>query len=208
MNATSEAIVAMADRNASEHQEVDSRTELDSHANMPVVGNQCVIVTDHAKTVDVNAFAPHYEVTKAKLVDAAIKYSDPYSGEEYILIVMNAISVPTMRHNLIPPFIMREAGLQVNEVPKIHREDPDIDDHSIMFKETGLRIPLGLWGTFSYFPTTKPTAADLESPEEVYVLTPLRWNPHSDAYAFNEESMLDWEGNMRTTQGQEHPASL
>ena len=121
----------------------------------------------------------------------------PIAGEDYILIVMNAISVPTMRHNLIPPFIMREAGLEVNEVPKIHREDPDIDDHSIMFKETGLRIPLGLWGTFSYFPTTKPTAADLEDPEEVYVLTPLRWNPHSDAYTFNEESMLDWEGNMR-----------
>ena len=29
------------------------------------------------------------------------------------------------------------------------------------------------------------------------MLTPTIWNPHSDAYVINEESMLDWEGNMR-----------
>ena len=32
--------------------------------------------------------------------------------------------------------------------------------------------------------------------DEVYLLTPTRFNPHDDAYAANEESMLDWEGNM------------
>ena len=52
-------------------------------------------------------------------------------------------------------------------------------------------------GTFSYFPTSKPSIKELEEPEDVYVLTPTIWNPHSDAYVINEESMLDWEGNMR-----------
>ena len=37
----------------------------------------------------------------------------------------------------------------------------------------------------------------MEEPEDVYVLTPTTWNPHSDAYVMNEESMLDWEGNMK-----------
>ena len=37
----------------------------------------------------------------------------------------------------------------------------------------------------------------LEEPEDVYILTPTTWNPHSDAYVINEESMLDWEGNMK-----------
>ena len=32
--------------------------------------------------------------------------------------------------------------------------------------------------------------------EDVYVMTPSRWNLHSEAYAANEENMLDWEGNM------------
>ena len=37
----------------------------------------------------------------------------------------------------------------------------------------------------------------MEEPEDVYVLTPTIWNPHSDAYVINEESMLEWEGNMK-----------
>ena len=47
------------------------------------------------------------------------------------------------------------------------------------------------------FPTSKSSIQELEDPEDVYVLTPTIWNPHSDAYVINEESMLDWEGNMR-----------
>jgi hypothetical protein len=49
---------------------------------------------------------------------------------------------------------------------------------------------------FSYFPTTKPNESLLNSSEEIYMLTPGRWDPHNDAYAYNEEHMLDWEGNM------------
>ena len=50
--------------------------------------------------------------------------------------------------------------------------------------------------THSYFPSSKLTAQTLEETEEVYLLTPSRWNPHCDSYAQNEENMLDWEGDM------------
>ena len=93
--------------------------------------------------------------------------------------------------------MLREMGVTVNDVPKIHKEDPSVDDNVITFVETGFRIPLSLGGIFSYFPTSKPTHDDLLSPNEVYILSPATWNPHSDAYSTNEESMLDWEGNMQ-----------
>ena len=32
---------------------------------------------------------------------------------------------------------------------------------------------------------------------EIYTLTPTKWNPHTDAYALNEESIVDWEGNIK-----------
>ena len=102
-----------------------------------------------------------------------------------------------MTHNLLPPFMLREAGIQINDVPKIHVTSPSEEHHAIIFQETNFRIPLTLHGTFSYFPTSKPTTQELEEPEDVYVLTPTTWNPHSDAYVINEESMLDWEGNMK-----------
>ena len=68
-------------------------------------------------------------------------YECPYSGRRVALVIRDALHVKEMENNLIPPFIMREAGVQVREIPKIHVEDPSVDDHAIVFKETGFRIP-------------------------------------------------------------------
>lgn len=38
--------------------------------------------------------------------------------------------------------------------------------------------------------------ADLESCDDLYTLTPTKFNPHSRAYARNEANMVDWEGNL------------
>ena len=92
--------------------------------------------------------------------------------------------------------MIREEGIQVNDTPKIQVNDPTTSDHSIYFPETDFRIPLSLWGVFSYFPSSKLTAQTLKETEEVYLLMPSCWNPHCDSYAQNEENMLDWEGNM------------
>ena len=173
-----------------------ARTELDSHANMPVVGRNAYVLAETGKTVDVSPFTPDYKAMEVSMVDAAVRYDNPYDGQSYILVLRNALHVPSMKHNLIPPFMMREVGITVNEVPKIQVTDPTQDDHAILFPETGFRIPLSLWGVFSYFPTSKPTRADLVDPTDVYLITPTRWNPHSDVYARNEELMLDWEGNL------------
>ena len=37
----------------------------------------------------------------------------------------------------------------------------------------------------------------LQNVMDVYIVTLSLWQPHSDTYAHNESSMLDWEGNMR-----------
>ena len=183
---------------------VELHTELDSHANMPVVGKHAYIIAKTGKKVDVSPFTPDYKPLTVPLVDAMVKYDNPYDGKTYILVLRNALHVPSMDHNLIPPFMLREMGVTVNDVPKIHKEDPTVDDHAITFVETGFRIPLSLWGIFSYFPTSKPTHDDLLNPNEVYILSPATWNPHSDAYSVNEESMLDWEGNMQPKKDRQH----
>ena len=36
-----------------------------------------------------------------------------------------------MDHNLLPPFILREVGLEVNDTGNIQVKDPTIHDHSI-----------------------------------------------------------------------------
>ena len=174
-----------------------SRTVLDSHANMPVIGMNAYILSKIGETVVVAPFTPDYKPISVELVDTALKYECPYSGEVKVLIIRRGLYVPSMTHNLLPPFMPREAGITINEVPKIHATSPTEEHHAMTFQETNFRIPLSLHGIFSYFPTSKPSIQELEEPEDVYVLTPTILNPHSDAYVINEESMLDWEGNMK-----------
>ena len=183
---------------------VESCTELNSHANMPVVGKYAYILAETGKKVDISLFTPDNQPLTVPLVDAAVRYDQPYDGKPYILVLQNALYVPSMENSLITRFMLREMGVTMNDVPKIHKEDPTVDDHTITFMEMGFRIPLSLWGIFSYFPTSKPTHDDLINPTEVIILSPATWNPHSKAYSVNEESMLDWEGNMQQKKDCQH----
>ena len=165
---------------------------------MVVMGKHCEILEDTGEVVDVKPFTPDYKPTAgAKIVDAAVRYVSEYDGKEYVLVFRNCIHFPSMDHNLVPPFIMREKGIQVNDVPKIHLDDPSIDDHSIYLRQHDVRIPPKLRGIFSYFNTSKPSDALLEGTEDMYDMTPINWNPHNTVYAENEDAMLDWEGNMK-----------
>ena len=74
---------------------VTSRTELDSHANMVVVGRHALVVSDTGRTAEVNPFTPDYEaLQQVPIVDAAICYTCPYTDSQYYFIVRNALLVP------------------------------------------------------------------------------------------------------------------
>ena len=75
-----------------------------------------------------------------------------------------------MNNNLIPPFVMKEAGILINNTPKIqtvkasrtNREE----DHSIYFPESNFQIPPSLEEMFSYFVTVEPTIYTFSSEAE------------------------------------------
>ena len=54
-----------------------SWTELDGHANMPVIGMNAYILSKIGETVDVAPFTPDYKPISVELVDAALKYECP-----------------------------------------------------------------------------------------------------------------------------------
>eukprot|EP00957_Ditylum_brightwellii_P114355 8719526-Ditylum_brightwellii.AAC.1 len=101
-----------------------------------------------------------------------------------------------MDHNMIPPFMLREAGITVNETPKTNKENTTVDDHAITFPNSGLRIPLGLWGISSYFPTFKQSIDEVNISKSVYTLTPNRWNPHANQHANSEQNLINWGGKV------------
>ena len=58
--------------------------------------------------------------------------------------------LPSVDCCLINPFMMRLAGVQVDECPKFLSPTPSVVNHSIYFPEINLRIPLMLEGIVSY----------------------------------------------------------
>ena len=64
-----------------------TRTELDSHANMPVVGHHAYIINYSGQKVNVRPFTPQYKSMEAELVDAALLYECPYKGKMHILVI-------------------------------------------------------------------------------------------------------------------------
>ena len=87
----------------SETQGLDSRTDLESHANIPVVGQNCYILSDSGTFAEVNALSPDYKTKYIPIVDASVRYDYPHSMMTYILVILNALHVNSMTNNTTPP---------------------------------------------------------------------------------------------------------
>ena len=66
--------------------EYGSTTELDSHANIIVVGSQSLVIQDTGQSAHVNAFSDEVPgMSEVPIVDAAISYDFSITGKTYSL---------------------------------------------------------------------------------------------------------------------------
>ena len=118
-------------------------SELDSQANMVVLGKHSFVSESTCRTCNVRPFAEEIGITEdVPIVDGAIVYDDSHTGETYVLLVKYTLYIPSMDSNLLTPFIMRMGGVIVIDTPKIHCKDLTVEDNSIYFGKINLRIQL------------------------------------------------------------------
>ena len=126
-----------------------NRTELDSHADLPVVGKGALILHHTVETVNVIPFTDGIGTcSDVPIVTAAVAYDSPITGETTIILTHNALYIANMTQNLIPPIMLRMNGIEVNKCPKFLASEPSESHHSILLPNT-LRIPLSLHGSIS-----------------------------------------------------------
>ena len=90
--------------------EPNGRIELDPHANMVVLGRHAYIMNLSGRIAQVSPFTPEYESLKeVSIIDAAVVYDFQITDKSFIQVFHDALSVPSMEHNIVPHFILREA---------------------------------------------------------------------------------------------------
>ena len=125
------------------------------------------------------------------IVNAAVAYDCPHTGEVLILKINQAIQIESMSNNLLCIMQLRMNDVKVFDCPKFLTDNPDAQTHSILVPpaegdDFPLAVPLSLHGVTSYFSTRRPTLYEYESAEKEgrsYDLTydSPDWDPHSSS---------------------------
>ena len=85
-----------------------SRTELDYHANMVVIGIHDTIIINTTRTEEVNLSTMVYEALQEVLFfDASLLHMLLYTYKTCILVVSNLLHFTTMNNNIILSYITR-----------------------------------------------------------------------------------------------------
>ena len=108
----------------------EHRTDLDSHADTCLVGKNAVILEELDRYINISGFDPRKgKANDLRIVNAAVAFDDPETGQPYILRVNQAVSVPTLENNLLCPMQLRMNDITINECPKFLTKS---HDHAIL----------------------------------------------------------------------------
>ena len=177
-----------------------------------MVGCNALVVQDFERLVDVCGYDPAGPVTSSlRTVSAALAYTRPTDGEVIILVIHQAVLIPSLHHNLLCPNQMRLNDVVVHEQPKFLTERPTDTTHAIVIpgddetNQPPLTIPLDLKGLVSCFPTRLPTAEEYESclRYELTSESPV-FEPHDTTYAQQEAACIDYRGFVKVTGDDDH----
>ena len=116
-----------------------------------------------------------------KTVSGGLAYNNPSSDTTVIIVVHQAIHVPTIDCNLICPIQVRMNDVKLDDKPKFLTEDPTDESHAVSCEDnmgTLINITLALKGVTLSFATRKPTKHEFENCPMIKLtyLTP-EWDP-------------------------------
>ena len=144
------------------------------------------------------------------MVDAAVGYQDPQSGQKFILLINQAICINGLVKHLLCPMQCCLNGVYIGKISKFLAETPSETTNAIElvhpFDATHpLIIPLPLSSVPSYFDVYSPSIADYENkdiPKIHLTAEESPWDPSTSEYSERETQMLD---HVRSLRSEEYP---
>ena len=99
------------------------KIELDSHADICVVGDNYLVVHDLNRPANVYSYDPKDDHRSTKKVNAAVGYQDPQSGQKFTLIINQAICIEGLVNHLLCPMQCHLNGVQINDIHQVLTRD-------------------------------------------------------------------------------------
>ncbi len=81
----------------------ETTLELDSHADMCVLGCDALILLDYDRPVIVEGYNPSFGTKTYATVSKVLAYDDPVTSKVYHLVINQAIHLPHLDHHLLCP---------------------------------------------------------------------------------------------------------
>ena len=111
---------------------ITPKVELDSLADMCVVGDNCFTIHDHNRPLNVYRYDPKDGHRSAKTVDARVGYQDLQNGQKFILMINQAICIDGLVNHLLCPIQCHMNGMCTSEVLKFLTETPSETTHALV----------------------------------------------------------------------------
>ena len=111
----------------------DIRTELDNHTDTSIVSpTAALIFHDFECPLNISGYDGSMGSSQAQVVSAAVAYDCPAMGDTYMLVIHQAVAVPSMQHILLSSMQLRDNDVRVNDEPKYLALNPSQEQHSII----------------------------------------------------------------------------
>ena len=75
--------------------------DLDSHANISCLGGGALILFNHETPVHVQGYDPTLGTKEYQLVSGAVAYTESRTGQQFHLVVHQAVHIPDLNHHLL-----------------------------------------------------------------------------------------------------------
>jgi hypothetical protein len=109
----------------------ETTLELDSHADMCVLGCDALILLDYDRPVIVKSYDPSLGTKTYATVSGALAYDHLVTGEVYHLVINQAIHIPHLDHHLLCPMQCCVNDMIVDNMPKFLMSHPTHHTHAL-----------------------------------------------------------------------------
>ena len=149
------------------------RIELDTHADMTVLGSNCLVMSYKGKDCEVSNYSSEYEaVLNVPVIKGSTVWSTTTDGTVYLLIFHESLWMgDKLDHTLVNPNQLRAYGVSIKDNP--------FDTKPLSNTTNDASVELYSEGTIICGDTQMPTESELGRLPQLILTSPHDWDPRN-----------------------------